>query len=203
RTMPNRETRRTTRLRSTMIGVLALVFALPAGAAKRLPDKPTVAACAAHPSAKPDGDTPPPRAEPTEVWTEGSVTAGRAAIDYCAVAGTLTVHPKDWDDAAQTNDKSDADDDAKTTTAVASIFYVAYLKRGAEAEARPVTFLFNGGPGSATVWLHMGAFGPKRVDTANATHSAPAPYRLVNNELSLLDASDLVFIDAPGPGFSR
>jgi len=63
--------------------------------------------------------------------------------------------------------------------------------------------LFNGGPGSSTVWLHMGAFGPKRVVTADDTHSPAAPYRIVDNEYSLLDASDLVFVDAPGTGFGH
>ena len=66
-----------------------------------------------------------------------------------------------------------------------------------------LTFLFNGGPGSSSVWLHMGAFGPKRVVTADDTHTAAAPYSVVNNEYSLLDVSDLVFVDAPGTGFSR
>jgi carboxypeptidase C (cathepsin A) len=197
----------------TRLAIIAvgLSVALPAVAAKRAPSPPPpIPRCAApateHPPAKPaaDSDAAPSRAEPKEVWTEGSVTAGGANIDYCAVAGTLVVHPKDWDDAAPANDaKSEADDGTKNPTAEASMFYVAYLKRGAEASARPIAFLFNGGPGSATVWLHMGAFGPRRVDTADAAHSAPAPYHLVNNEQSLLDASDLVFIDAPGTGFSR
>jgi carboxypeptidase C (cathepsin A) len=203
--------RRTTAWRLALLA-LGVAFALPAIAAKPAPPPPPppVPRCAApaveHPPAKPDSDAAPPRAEPNEVWSEGSVTVGGASIDYCAVAGTLVVHPKDWDDAAPANDaaaKGDADDGPKNPTAEASMFYVAYLKRGAEASARPVTFLFNGGPGSATVWLHMGAFGPRRVDTANTTHSAPAPYRLVNNDQSLLDVSDLVFIDAPGTGFSR
>jgi Carboxypeptidase C (cathepsin A) len=83
------------------------------------------------------------------------------------------------------------------------MFYVAYNKKNVEADKRPVTFLFNGGPGSSTVWLHMGAFGPKRVITADDTHTAAAPYQVVNNDYSLLDASDLVFVDAPGTGFSR
>ena len=113
------------------------------------------------------------------------------------------MHPKDWDDAATVNDKGESDDGSKTPITQSTMFYVAYLRRDAEASARPITFLFNGGPGSATVWLHMGAFGPRRVDTANAMHSAPAPYRLVNNDQSLLDVSDLVFIDAPATGFSR
>ncbi|HEY0232341.1 MAG TPA: peptidase S10, partial [Dokdonella sp.] len=71
-----------------------------------------------------------------------------------------------------------------------------------KSDHRPITFLYNGGPGSATVWLHMGAFGPKRVVTADDQHTAAAPYGLVNNDESLLDVSDLVFIDAPGAGFS-
>jgi len=80
---------------------------------------------------------------------------------------------------------------------------VAYFKDGESPGERPITFLYNGGPGSATMWLHMGCFGPHRVVTADHVHTAPAPYRLVNNDYSLLDASDLVFIDAPGTGFSR
>ena len=83
------------------------------------------------------------------------------------------------------------------------MFYVAYFRRGGDQGSRPVTFLFNGGPGSSTVWLHMGAFGPRRVVTADDTHTAAAPYQLINNDYSLLDASDLVFVDAPGTGFSR
>ena len=82
------------------------------------------------------------------------------------------------------------------------MFYTAYFKQGAPAAGRPITFLFNGGPGSSTVWLRMGAFGPVRVVTADTRHT-PAPYSVVDNDQSLLDASDLVFIDAPGTGFSR
>ena len=63
--------------------------------------------------------------------------------------------------------------------------------------------MFNGGPGSSIVWLHMGAFGPRRVVTADDAHTPAAPYPVINNDYSLLDASDLVFIDAPGTGFSR
>lgn len=83
------------------------------------------------------------------------------------------------------------------------MFYVAYFKKGAPAADRPITFLYNGGPGSSTVWLHMGAMGPRRVVTADDSHTPAAPYSLVNNQYSLLDTSDLVFIDAPGTGFSR
>ena len=83
------------------------------------------------------------------------------------------------------------------------MFFVYYAKRGADPEQRPITFLYNGGPGSSTVWLHMGAFGPKRVVTADDSHTPAAPYQIVDNDQTLLDASDLVFIDAPGTGFSR
>jgi carboxypeptidase C (cathepsin A) len=83
------------------------------------------------------------------------------------------------------------------------MFYVAYFKSGEQNSQRPLTFFYNGGPGSSTVWLHMGAFGPKRVVTLDNSHNPAAPYSFVNNEYSLLDATDLVFIDAPGTGFSR
>jgi carboxypeptidase C (cathepsin A) len=81
--------------------------------------------------------------------------------------------------------------------------YVAYFKQGSDPSKRPVTFIYNGGPGSSTVWLHMGAWGPRRVVTNDHTHTPAAPYQLVNNDYSLLDASDLVFIDMPGTGFGR
>jgi carboxypeptidase C (cathepsin A) len=83
------------------------------------------------------------------------------------------------------------------------MFFVYYAKKGADPSRRPITFLFNGGPGSSTVWLHMGAFGPKRVVTADDSHTPGAPYTLIENNESLIDVSDLVFIDAPGTGFSR
>jgi carboxypeptidase C (cathepsin A) len=132
--------------------------------------------------------------------TSGSVTVAGHPIDYQATAGTITVHAKAWDDGvAAKNDK----DSPPNPTAEADMFYVAYAKRGVKASERPVTFLFNGGPGSSTVWLHMGAFGPKRVVTSDDQHPAAAPYPFVNNAYSLLDVSDLVFIDAPATGFSR
>jgi carboxypeptidase C (cathepsin A) len=84
------------------------------------------------------------------------------------------------------------------------IFYMAYtLEDGVEREARPLTFSFNGGPGSSSVWLHLGMLGPKRVPMlADGGMPAP-PYRLVDNEYSWLDLTDLVFIDPVGTGFSR
>jgi len=84
------------------------------------------------------------------------------------------------------------------------MFYTAYFKKGAPAADRPITFIYNGGPGSSTMWLHLGAFGPKRIVTSDdGNHTPAAPYSLVNNSSSLMDVSDMVFIDAPGAGFSR
>lgn len=82
------------------------------------------------------------------------------------------------------------------------MFYTAYFRQGAGAN-RPIVFLYNGGPGSATLWLHMGSFGPRRVVVREDGHTPAAPYTVVNNAYSLLDVADLVFIDAPGAGFSR
>jgi len=141
---------------------------------------------------------------PSETRSTGTVTVGGHPIAYDAAAGTLVVHAKDWEDTdALDADTAAKDDKAKTgPKPEASMFYTAYFKQGAPAAGRPITFLFNGGPGSSTVWLRMGAFGPVRVGTADARHTA-APYSMVENDQSLLDASDLVFIDAPGTGFSR
>jgi carboxypeptidase C (cathepsin A) len=153
----------------------------------------------------------PPRTEahfkPEATNSTGTVTFPGGPVDYEAVAGTLVVHPKGWDDAAAPEEKEpeteSKDADKPNPNAEASMFYAAYFKRGEDTGRRPVTFLFNGGPGSSTVWLHMGAFGPRRVVTADDSHTPAAPYQVVNNEFSLLDVSDLVFVDAPGTGFSR
>jgi carboxypeptidase C (cathepsin A) len=188
---------------------LGTVAALLAGAAAAW----AVAAGAANaPDKKPDeaeksdvGKFEP--FKPEAVTSTGTVTIGGQAIAYQAVAGTFVVHPKDWDDVprdpkADKGGPASADDSGdKNPTAEASVFYVAYFKSG--GGQRPVTFLFNGGPGSATLWLHMGAFGPRRIVTPSDVHTPAAPYSLINNSFSLLDASDLVFIDAPGTGFSR
>lgn len=119
--------------------------------------------------------------------SEGTVTVEGQRVEYQAVAGTLVLH-------------GTGDHEADPTV---SMFYVAYTKKGADPGKRPITFLYNGGPGSATVWLHMGAFGPRRVVTGDGHDTPAAPYAVVNNDDSLLDVSDVVFIDAPGAGFSR
>jgi carboxypeptidase C (cathepsin A) len=141
--------------------------------------------------------------------TASSVTVEGNTLHYHAVTGLLIVHPKGWNDASGKSGGEDPPMDAphghhtEDKSPEASMYYVAYFKDGENPSDRPITFLYNGGPGSSTVWLHMGAFGPRRVVTADHTHTPPAPYQLVNNDYSLLDASDLVFVDAPGTGFSR
>lgn len=85
----------------------------------------------------------------------------------------------------------------------AEMFYVAYTLDGQDAAKRPLTFAFNGGPGSASIWLHMGALGPRRVVLQPDGFMPPAPYRMEDNPYTLLDKSDLVLIDAIGTGYSR
>ena len=147
---------------------------------------------------------------PPDSTTQGVLSAGTEHIDYTAVAGTITVGATEDQDAEIGPDgnplpgsPASLEKDPKDAPPTASMFYVAYFKKGADSTTRPITFLYNGGPGSSTVWLHMGAFGPKRVATPGDTHLPAAPYKLQDNPYSLLDVSDLVFIDAPGTGFSR
>lgn len=121
-----------------------------------------------------------PVRELQRVTRHTAVIAGRP-LAYTATAGTLTIR----------------DDDGKPT---ASMFYVAYTTGGAN---RPVTFFYNGGPGSSTLWLHMGSLGPVRVFTDSPKATRNAPFHYGDNNDSLLDKSDLVFVDAIGAGFSR
>ncbi|MGH8145897.1 MAG: S10 family peptidase [Rhodanobacteraceae bacterium] len=119
------------------------------------------------------------------VVTHGSIEIEGKTIHYTATAGTILLRDKD--------NKADG-----------VMFYVAYTKDGVrDPSQRPVTFLYNGGPGSSSIWLHMGGLGPYRVNVTNAGANAPAPYSVTPNHESLLNDSDLVFVDAMGTGFSR
>jgi carboxypeptidase C (cathepsin A) len=159
-------------------GRIALAFAFAAIFARAADD------ALKDPDDKPDADAPA-RAVPKEESsvTRHTVLVGGQTIQYTATAGTLLL-------------KDDADEPT------ASIFYIAYSKSDA-GTARPITFAYNGGPGSSSVWVHMGAFGPRRVETEDAQPNPPAPYRLVDNAYTVLDKTDLVFIDPVGTGFSR
>ena len=139
------------------------------------------------PRARRDDKSTTQPAEETPVVTEHETTIGGQRIMYTARAGQIPLK----DDAGKTK---------------ARIFFVAYERtRGAgdDVAARPLTFVFNGGPGAASLWLHLGTAGPKRVVLpADGTPPAP-PYKLQANEHSWLDVTDLVFIDPVGTGFSR
>ncbi|HEY1903518.1 MAG TPA: peptidase S10 [Terracidiphilus sp.] len=190
---------------ASRFALLTLAAACAASSACVAQDKPDEKAVA---SGAPSS-APQTAAEPDST-TEGTVTVGGQAIDYKAIAGTLTVGATDAEDATLGFDgKLLPDSGVKPAAnpadapATARIFYAAYFKKGSAAETRPITFIYNGGPGSATMWLHLGTFGPRRVVVPDTEHQEGAPYTLVNNQYSLLDVSDVVFIDAPGTGFSR
>lgn len=149
---------------------------------------------------------------PADSVTENTVTVAGQKIAYRAVAGTITVGSTDTVDAMLGLDgrwlpdsEAAASDPSKPdqAPATARLFYAAYFKKDAPPESRPVMFCFNGGPGSSTMWLHMGSIGPRRIVTPDTEHKAAAPYTTVENQYSLLDVADLVFIDAPSTGFSR
>jgi carboxypeptidase C (cathepsin A) len=183
---------RMTTLEICTVTIAALALSLPLHAQSKDETSSVKVEATKSETAKPE------EFKPEQQQTKGAVTIGGTAINYDAYAGTIVVHPKGWDDVPQ-----NADPDPKNKPAEASMFYVAYFKSDTKGAPRPVTFFYNGGPGSSTVWLHMGAFGPRRVVTADDTHTPAAPYSVVNNDYSLLDATDLVFVDAPGTGFSR
>jgi carboxypeptidase C (cathepsin A) len=144
----------------------------------------------------------PPEADSV---TEGVVTVEGHPIAYTATAGVLTVGSTNAQDATLTSEHPPASGDAKAAAAtppLAHMFYVAYVKKDGGKD-RPITFLYNGGPGSSTAFLHIYALGPRRIlvpEPQDGTRTT-IPARLVNNDFSLLDQSDLVFIDAPGTGF--
>jgi carboxypeptidase C (cathepsin A) len=135
--------------------------------------------------------------------TSGTVLVAGRSIGYQAEAGILVVHVKDPMDDDPPPLREDKAGPPPPQPPEAGMSYVAYFRGDKEDGQRPITFLYNGGPGSSTVWLHMGAFGPKRVVTADDTHSPAAPYRIIDNEYTLLNISDLVFVDAPGTGFGH
>ena len=154
---------------------------------------PLVAQPAQKPAAEAESkETPRPGASPPAVdvppepvRTSHSVRINGQDVRYTATTGQLTLK----DEAGK---------------AKANVFFIAYSREGgADPGTRPVTFSFNGGPGSSSVWLHLGVLGPKRVEMGDAGALTPPPYRLVGNEHSILDVTDLVFIDPVTTGYSR
>src|SRR6267378_8665771 len=117
--------------------------------------------------------------------TDHSIRIGNQLVPYRATAATMLLK----------NDKDES---------IGVLYYTAYTRTDAkDASQRPISFIYNGGPGSASAWLHMGAFGPRRIVTTDAAPTPPPPYQLVDNQSSLIDVTDMVFIDPIGTGFSK
>ena len=168
-------------MRTTLLA-LSLLLSSIAYAADDPPagDVPTKEAKTA--AAKPDTDTVKASVDEDAQPVRRSIALRGHALSYTATPGHLTIR----------NDKGEP---------TASMFYVAYTVPS--TAPRPVTFCFNGGPGSSTMWLHMGAFGPMKVDASVPETIAGPPFRYGANPNTLLDVTDLVFIDAPTTGLSR
>ncbi len=151
--------------------------AAPEGGAEKAGEK-------AQEKPKEEKKTPPPPEEKS-VQSKHTVRIGGQEIHYTATAGTILLKLEDG-------------------TPKASVFYVAYTRDDtSDLAKRPVTYAFNGGPGAASIWLHLGALGPRRVEMGDVGALLPPPYKVVDNEYSLLDVTDLVFIDPVSTGFSR
>jgi len=168
-------------IRMKNVGVLlALAFSLIASiAGLRAQEKD------AKPADKPaEAAAPAPAKEESSV-TDHTIRIGGQTIPYKATAATILL-------------KNEKDEQT------ALIYYTAYTRSDAkDLSQRPVSFVYNGGPGSSSVWLHMGSFAPRRVITVNAGATPPAPYKFAENANCLLDKTDLVFIDPVGTGFSH
>jgi len=137
----------------------------------------------AKPRAAAATDASEPVAMPAPITT-GHESKYRS-LKYRATAGTLPLQKEDG-------------------TKRADVFFVAYEKAGVQDRSkRPLTFVFNGGPGSSSVWLHLGTVGPRRVQTTKDGHPLPPPGRVIDNEETWLDFTDLVFVDPVGTGYSR
>jgi carboxypeptidase C (cathepsin A) len=145
---------------------------------------------------RPEREAKPPEAKPTEGCDAAATKEESSVTDHTIRLGGQTIPYKAT--AGFTLLKNEKDE------STALMYAVAYTRSDVkDSSQRPVSFLYNGGPGSATMWLHMGAFGPRRVYTVDGEFTPPAPYKLVDNTESLLDKSDLVFIDAIGTGYSH
>jgi carboxypeptidase C (cathepsin A) len=194
------------------LGLIGLSVALSAAAVAQGPERgheemaqktTTTTTVATEPEHK------PAMTMPADAWSEGSVRAGGKEIGYKAVAGLLTVGATDAQDAMLTldgkwmPDAMDVPPKVEDQPATSRMFYTAYFAKGADTQTRPIVFIYNGGPGSATMYLRMTSIGPVRVQIPDLSHPAGGPYRIGPNPYTLLDVADLVFIDAPGTGYSR
>lgn len=135
-------------------------------------------------AAEPAKPSEPAIPEPKTWVTKHKITLGGAPLAYTATAGTMRIR-----------DEKDEP--------IALFGYTAYTKDGGDRATRPIMFAYNGGPGSASAWLHVGVLGPKRTQIADLEPNTRGPFRLIENDATILDRSDLVMIDPIGTGFSR
>ena len=147
-------------------------------------------------SKKVEEKKPETRIEPKDnlVETRHSLTLDGQEIQYTVTTGTIVLK----------EETSDREKESEGEKPKAQLFFIAYTKDGVQDKTqRPLTFSFNGGPGSSSVWLHLGLLGPRRVEMGDAGSLLSPPYQLVDNEFSLLELTDLVFIDPVSTGYSR
>jgi carboxypeptidase C (cathepsin A) len=168
----------------------ALLFVSLTAAAEAQPGRGTLPGQGAAPTpvaeapARSAESRPAPPAVDNYKQTQHTGKFGGQTVAYTATAGTLVLK-------------------SATGKPRANVFFVAYTKDGVPAGSRPIAFAYNGGPGSASVFVHMGLFGPKRVQMADDGFQPAPPYELVDNEDSILDVADVVVIDAVSTGWSR
>ena len=169
-------------MKRTSVFVLAIALASPALAIQKTQAGDVPSKEAKEEADKPNPDQVKASAEEDAQPVKRSIALRGRTLAYTVTPGHLTIRNKDGEPTA-------------------SMFYVAYT--AGTGRDRPVTFLFNGGPGSSTMWLHMGSFGPIKVDASIPETVAGPPFRYSSNPDTLLDLTDLVFIDAPTTGLSR
>ncbi|MCA9921359.1 MAG: hypothetical protein KC421_03250, partial [Anaerolineales bacterium] len=136
-----------------------------------------------------------PKVKPKDnlVETKHSVTINGQVVNYTVTTGTIVL-----------KEETEKDGKAEGETPKATFFFVAYARDDvADVAERPLTFSFNGGPGSSSVWMHLGVLGPRRILTDEKGNLLQPPYKLIDNDYSILDKTDLVFIDPVSTGFSR
>jgi carboxypeptidase C (cathepsin A) len=175
---------------------------MPAQAEKKPKEKPALPKERRNDVSKSEGKEEKTTPKDNLVVTHHKVRIGGKEIKYTATAGTMVLK----------EEPADREKEWEGEKARAQVFFIAYTRdtndtkstdRGAGLAKRPLTFSFNGGPGSSSVWLHLGVLGPRRVVMTDDGDLPPPPFKLTDNQYSLLDETDLVFIDPVSTGYSR
>ena len=158
----------------------------PAPASPAAPERP------AAPAGDRSGTAGPPEARDDLVTTTHQLGSGRSGLTYTATTGRVVLREEVVEEGSYAGPRARAE-----------VFSTAYVLAGAEPGSRPVTFAFNGGPGSSSAWLHLGLLGPRRVVMGDVGALEPPPYGVTDNLETLLEVSDLVFVDPVTTGYSR